>query len=567
MASRDSHVPIHGSEYVPLAGSSVIGPADPEEQITVTVVVRPRRAAPELHSDQTLADLLPRDRRHLTREEFEDRHGAHPDDLAQIESFARAHGFKVVEASAARHSVILRGKSGDFCKVFRVEMNQHDHERGRHRGMSGPIHIPKELAGAVETVLGLHDRPCALRHMPAPAPKKAPRAPFSTHDVADLYRFPRQASGKGQCIGVIELGGGYHRSDLESFFSSLKIPMPKITDVSADGTKNSPADLASLKKFVTALNSGKKNAIDAAMGGNSDSRALADLLLSTVETTMDIELVGAFAPGAEIVVYFASSSEQGIYHALTTALADKKHRPTVLSLSWGEPEPNWSPKHMALIDDVLKHLSTVGVTVCVSSGDNGTDNGSPHGKPSVNFPASSPNALGCGGTTLKVSGSKIEAEVVWNCVFDGMRGATGGGVSEKFQRPFWQQDFEVPHAASKQGGRGVPDVAGVADPHTGCRIVVGGVDCVSYGTSAVAPLWAALIARLNHAAGAHSGSGHLNSLLYKLAKQPREGGTFRPITDGENGAYRAGPGWNACTGLGSPVGERLLEALDRGKSG
>jgi kumamolisin len=561
MASRDSHVPIHGSEYVPVAGASIIAPADPHEEISVTIVVRPRRPAPELHSDETLADLLPRDRHHLSRKEFEAQHGAHADDLAQIEGFARAHGFEIVETSAARHSVMLRGKSGEFSKVFRVEMHQYDHEGGRHRGISGPIYIPRELAGSVETVLGLDDRPVALRHMPAPGVKKAVRAHFSPHDVAELYRFPKHATGEGQCIGVIELGGGYHRSDLASFFSSLQMAMPKITDVSADGTKNAPADLASLIKFVTAMNSGKKNAIDAAKGGKSGSSGLADQLLSTIETTMDVELVGAFAPGAEIVVYFASSSEQGVYHALTTALADKKHRPTVLSLSWGEQESSWSPKYMGLINDVLKNLSTVGVTVCVSSGDAGADNGSPDGKPSVNFPASSPNALGCGGTTLKASGNEIEAEVVWNSLFDGMRGATGGGVSEKFERPFWQQDFEVPRSSSKTGGRGVPDVAGVADPHTGCRIVVGGVDTISYGTSAVAPLWAALVARLNHATGARLGSGHLNSLLYKLAGQSNEKGTFRAITHGENGAYRAGPGWNACTGLGSPMGDRLLEAL------
>jgi len=287
------------------------------------------------------------------------------------------------------------------------------------------------------------------------------------------------------------------------------------------------------------------------------------LVRSTAESTMDIELVGAFAPGAHIVVYFAADTEQGIYHALSTALADKEHRPSVLSLSWGEPEPSLSPKYAVLIDDVLKYLANVGVTVCVSSGDFGAHNGLP-GKPSVNFPASSPYALGCGGTTLQVSGSKIDAEVVWNSVFDGMRGATGGGVSRVFPRPYWQHDFEVPRPPSKNGGRGVPDVAGVADPHTGCRIVVGGVESVSAGTSAVAPLWAALVARLNHAIGAPA--GYLNSLLYELARRPNGHQTFRPITRGENGAYHAGPRWNACTGLGSPLGDRLLEALDSSKS-
>ena len=559
MATRSSHAPIAGSEYISLTDATVVSPVDPHSIISVTIVIQPRQPAPELHSNVELAGRLPRERRHLSREEFETRHGAHPRDLAQVERFARAHGFEIVETSAARHCVVLRGKAGDFSKVFHVEMTEYDHERGPHRGITGAIHIPKTIAGIVDTVLGLHDRPCALRHSTGVVRKKAARTPFSPGDVTELYRFPRHADGKGQCIGVIELGGGYYRSDVESFFSSLKMPMPKITDVSVDGAKNAPADRAGLAAFMKEMNSGKRPA----KKSDSTSRRAMDLAMSTTETTMDIELVAAFAPGAHIVVYFAPNTEQGIYHALTTALADKKNRPSVLSLSWGEPEPNVSPKYAALINQVLKNLATVGVTVCVSSGDFGAHNGTP-GKPSVNFPASSPYALGCGGTTLKVSGNEIEKEVVWNCVFDGMHGATGGGVSQMFPRPPWQEDFDVPHPPSKAGGRGVPDVAGVADPHTGCRIVVGGIESVSAGTSAVAPLWAALVARLNHAVGANS--GYLNSLLYKIAKESKTKETFRPITHGENGAYRAGPGWNACTGLGTPLGDRLLEALGGNKA-
>jgi kumamolisin len=556
MASRDTHVRIEGSQYIPLAGAKVIAPADPDEQISVTIVVRPRRPAPDLHANRDLAGRLPRERQYLSREDFETHHGADPEELAQVEKFARAHGFEIVESSATRHCVVLRGAAGDFSKVFRVEMVQYQHERGKHRGIKGSIHVPKEIASVVETVLGLHDRPSAQRHLPATGVKRAPRAPFSPSDVAELYRFPRHANGAGQCIGVIELDGGYYKGDLEAFFSSLKMPVPKITDVHVDGAKNAPGDRASLATLMKALNGEKIS--------SAELRRVSGIAQSTAETTMDIELVGAFAPGAHIVVYFAPNSEQGIYHALTTALADKKNRPSVLSLSWGEPEPGVSRKYAELINGVLKDLANVGVTVCVSSGDFGADNRSPDGKPSVNFPASSPYALGCGGTTLKVSGSKIEAEVVWNCFFDGMHGATGGGVSRMFERPFWQQDFAVPHSPSKNGGRGVPDVSGVADPHTGCRILVGGVNSVSAGTSAVAPLWAALIARINHAIG--TPSGYLNPLLYTLAKRSKENDTFRPITHGDNGVYHAGPGWNACTGLGSPLTDRLLEALEGGKA-
>ena len=554
MLRSKRYVPLRGSGSVALPGAKFIGPADPQEIIAVTLVVRPRKKVPELHKDETLAALLPRERHYLSREEFTVDHGAHPDELVQVEQFARKHGFEIVETSPARHSVVLQGRCGAFSKAFHVKVLQYEHARGRHRGLKGPIHLPKELAPSVQSVLGLHNRPCALRHSMAIGTKKALRAPFSPSDVAELYRFPRNADGTGQCVGVIELGGGYHKRDLASFFSSLNLAVPRITDVAVRGVKNTPADYSLLQSFMTALNAGK----DPTEGANAESRRLLELAQSTAETTMDIELVGAFAPGAHIVVYFAPNNEQGIYEALTTALADTKHRPSILSLSWGEPEPTVSPKYAALIDGVLRSLANVGVTVCVSSGDAGAHNGMP-GKPSVNFPASSPYALSCGGTTLKVSGSEIETEVVWNSAFGHMRGATGGGVSRLFPCPYWQQTLDVPPPTSKQGGRGVPDVAAVADPHSGCRIVVGGVDSVSAGTSAAAPLWAALVARLNHALGAQS--GFLNSLLYRLAAHSREDGILRPIIHGENGVYHAGPGWNACTGLGSPLGDRILKAL------
>jgi kumamolisin len=559
MAARNRRGALHHSDYIAIPGAEQIGPADPDQQIQVTLIVRPRRPVPALHADRKLAALLPRERHHLSREEFEFNHGAHPDALAQVEKFARSYRFEIVETSTARHSVVLQGRAGDFSKAFRVEMLQYDHARGRHRGIRGPIRMPKELTKSVHSVLGLHDRPCALRHATATGVKKAPRPPLSVNDVAELYHFPRHANGKGQCIGVIELGGGHHRSDLEIFFSSLRLPVPQITDVSVGGAKNAPAEYAALQAFMAALNAGANPGRSASPG----SRRAAESAQSTAETTMDIELVGAFAPGAHIVVYFAPNNEQGIYQALTTALADKTHRPSILSLSWGEPEPNVSSKYAVLIDSVLRNLASVGVTVCVSSGDFGAHNGMP-GKPSVNFPASSAYALGCGGTTLRVSGSEIESEVAWNSVFYGTHGATGGGVSRMFPKPFWQRKLEVPRSSSKNGGRGVPDVAAVADPETGCGIVVGGVHSVSAGTSAVAPLWAGLVARLNHAIDAPC--GYLNSLLYRLATLPNADGILRPITDGENGVYHAGPGWNACTGLGSPHGDRLLEALDAGKS-
>src|SRR5579862_4411018 len=170
MASRSSHhshVPIQGSEYIPLEGAKALGPVDPLEHLTVTVVVRPRRPAPSLHDDPSLSTRLPRDRQYLSRDDFEARHGSHPDDLARIHRFAREHLLEVVETSPIRHAVVLQGTAADLSEAFHVEMVRYDHHRGAHRGLTGPIHVPKELAASISAVLGLHDRPAARRHAPA----------------------------------------------------------------------------------------------------------------------------------------------------------------------------------------------------------------------------------------------------------------------------------------------------------------------------------------------------------------------------------------------------------------
>jgi kumamolisin len=545
-----SHVPIHESGYVPLHGATVAGRPDRDAPIQVTVVVRRRSPAPDLHVDEAFAARLPHHRSHASSEAFAAAHGAHPDDLDRVERFARTCGLNVRQSLPAQRSAVLAGPCGAFAEAFAVEMVHYDHPRGRHRGITGLIHAPEELADVIEAVFGLDDRPCAWRHLATPGAAEVFAPPFRAKDLAELYRFPQHANGAGQCIGVIELGGGYHRSDLERFFSLSEIPPPDIIDVSVDDAVDSPAERAA----VAALMAFAKGE------GSHVALPPADLesAVCTIETTMDIELAAAFAPGARIVVYFAPNNEQGIFRALATALADQQHRPSVLSLSWGEPEPSLSAMYARTINDVLREAASLGVTVCVSSGDYGAPNRSPDYKPSVNFPASSPYALGCGGTTLEISGKAIAQETVWNSVINRRWGASGGGVSRLYERPPWQRDFAVPHPPTEQGGRGVPDVAGPADPRTGCRIVVGGVEGVSAGTSAVAPIWAALAARLNHALGARA--GYLNSLLYRLARQ--EQGLFRAVTQGDNRGYAAGPGWNACTGLGSPVGDRLLAALE-----
>jgi kumamolisin len=211
---------------------------------------------------------------------------------------------------------------------------------------------------------------------------------------------------------------------------------------------------------------------------------------------------------------------------------------------------------MLAMDSAFQDAAALGVTVCCASGDDGSGDRVNDGHAHVDFPASSPHVLACGGTRLEGSGATIEKEVVWN---EGTNnGATGGGVSDTFALPDWQSKAKVPPSANagKHVGRGVPDVSGDADPQTGYEVLVNGQSFVIGGTSAVAPLWAGLIALANQKLDTRL--GNVSPLLYKLSSKS---GAFHDISTGNNGAYKADAGWDACTGLGTPNGQKLISAL------
>jgi kumamolisin len=274
------------------------------------------------------------------------------------------------------------------------------------------------------------------------------------------------------------------------------------------------------------------------------------------EVMLDIEVAGAIAPAAAIAVYFAPNTDAGFIDAVTTAAHDTARRPSIISISWGGPESAWTAQAMTALDDAIAAAATMGVTVCVASGDNGSGDGVGDGSDHVDFPASSPHALGCGGTRLESASGAITAETVWN---DGAAGgAGGGGASSRFALPAWQSGLSTTNGAGARKAltmRGVPDVAGDADPQTGYSVRVDGKNLVIGGTSAVAPLWAGLIARVN--ANLKAPAGYINPLLYG------QGAAFNDITQGNNGDFAAAAGWDACTGLGSPKGREIQLALTR----
>jgi kumamolisin len=272
------------------------------------------------------------------------------------------------------------------------------------------------------------------------------------------------------------------------------------------------------------------------------------------EVMLDIEVAGAIAPACTIAVYFAPNTDAGFLDAITTAVHDPTNKPSVIAISWGGPESTWSQSSMTAFDAAFQDAAAMGITVCVASGDGGSSDGVADGANHVDFPSSSPHALACGGTSIQVTGGTLTAETVWN---DGARGgASGGGISTVFALPSWQEGLRATLTAGGTEAlsmRGVPDVSGDADPDTGYPVRVDGEDAVFGGTSAVAPIWAALIARINAAKG--SPVGFINATLYASAS------ALNDITSGNNGAFAASPGWDACTGLGSPNGTKVAALL------
>jgi len=512
-----------------MQGAQEIGPANPNETVDVTIRLRSRAGKKPIVNSEEFTKPIEK-RTVLSRKEFEQRHGADPESIARIESFAREHKLIVKEKSAARRTVILSGTVAAMSQAFGVTLKEYQHPGGKYRGRTGAVQLPAELHDIVEGVFGLDNRPQAKphfrrRHGQAGARAAAVSLSYTPVQVATFYDYPTDADGSGECIALVELGGGYNPADLSAYWGQLNLAKtPTVSAVSVGNGSNNPT--------------GDPNGPDG-------------------EVMLDIEVCGAIAPGAKIVAYFAENTDAGFLNAITTAIHDSTNNPSVLSISWGGPESSWTQQAMTSMDEAFQSAAAMGVTVCVAAGDDGSTDGANDGQNHVDFPSSSPNVLACGGTELVASGNTITNETVWNESANN-EGATGGGISDVFPLPSYQSGVGVPASANPGGrvGRGVPDVAGDADPSTGYVTRVDGQPDVIGGTSAVAPLWAGLIALINESIG--KPAGFINPLLYQDASA---GGIFNDITSGNNGAYSAGPGWDACTGLGSPVGNQIATAL------
>jgi kumamolisin len=504
-------VPLPGSDRRPVG--TRVGDVPKDEVMEISVILKPK--AP-IDASQAGGKVI-------TRAEFAARYGADAGAIEQVKAFAKEFNLTVTEVAPERRTVKLEGTAADMSKAFDVPFERYQIEGTHYRARTGAVHVPPEMAGSIEAVLGLDNRPHVKPHFRAhgshtPHPSAAKAVSYTPLQVARLYQFPTDVDGTGQTIGILELGGGYRPADLQAYFSSIGVKEPTVISVSVDKGKNAPTNA---------------NSADG-------------------EVLLDIEVAGAVAPGARIVVYFAPNTTNGFQDALSTAIHDATNKPSVVSISWGGPESSWTTQAMTALDAAAQDAAPLGVSICVAAGDSGSSDGVTDGKNHVDFPASSPHVAACGGTDLQGANGTISGETVWN---DGAQGgATGGGFSVQFPLPSWQASAGVKPPSA--GGRGVPDVAGDADPESGYQVLVDGKSMVIGGTSAVAPLWSGLIALLNQKLG--KPLGFLLPVLYGLGSSTK---AFHDITQGSNGAYSAGPGWDACTGLGTPNGTSLYDAL------
>ena len=514
-----------GSERSLPRRSQRVGLANPNETLTVSLRLRPRPGAPAL-PDLSANMHIPR----VSREDFAALYGTAQTDFDRAAEFAAAYGLEVIESVVARRTISVSGTVAQVEKAFQVQLGIYQAPSETFRSHEGPVFLPEDIADVVESVFGLENRPL-IQLRGRVLPDTPPAGTLTPPEVARLYDFPL-ISAAGQTIGIIEFGGGFQPADVEQYFADLSIALPSITTVLIDGATNNPSPFDPAAK-------------------------------DTIETNLDICIAGSAAPGAALVVYFAPLTYQGVIDAISTAVHDNINKPSVISISWGFlfEELNDAQDKTALdtVSSMFAEAALLGVTVLASSGDSGSDCGVGDGKAHVLYPASDPGVTAVGGTVF--SNVNVD-EFIENTWSDANTGITGGGVSDYFDKPVWQIAAGVPVSVNPGGrvGRGVPDVAAYVGPYY--LYLYGAYHGPYYGTSASAPLYAALIAlintRLGFGIGFINGNIGLRNGLYTPLSD-----AFSDIADGSsnssNGSpgYTADKGWDACTGLGSLRGNTI----------
>ncbi|MEM1322306.1 MAG: S53 family peptidase [Bacteroidota bacterium] len=492
-----------------------IGHPDPQQVLDLSIYLRPQQTNPQVQ--QKLSALIyqaPHERTYLNRKELAANFGASTEDMNALTQYFEGCSIKVVKKDDLAKMIALKGSVSNFEKAFNITLSVFQGpNQMTYLAYQGSLYLPAILQPMVTRVTGLVEPMKTEYRLPTRNTQAeadgatAAIGGYSPTEVAQAYNFPEKLTGKGQCIGIIELGGKAKESDFKAFFKKNGIKEPKIVTVG--------------QPLSTKVN-----------------------LLNNTEVTMDVQVAGAIAPNATLVIYYANT----IVDAMKLVISDDKNKPTVVSCSWAGPESNYNSMQVAEMSQLFYEAALLGITVIAASGDHGAYFSSK--TPNVALPSSHPYVIGSGGTIIDINDGKISSEVVWNEY--GGQVASGGGFSSLFQQPYYQRAAVAAYPYQKGSTRGVPDVAADAGMKSGYQVIFNGKEEVIGGTSASTPVWAALIALLNEGLGYNL--GFANAMLYEFA-----GRGFRQIVSGNNNYYQAAKYWNPCTGLGSPDGQALLD--------
>ncbi|MDI5967101.1 S53 family peptidase [Streptomyces sp. SL13] len=470
------------------------------KHLNIAVSLAPRNAAGLATFVGQVSDPHSADYGHyLTKAQFQARFGRTDSEVKQVKDYLRSQGLTVGTVHSGNLLIDAGGTAAQLEKAFSTKLGTYkDAATGRsfYANTSAPT-LPSSIASIVSDVSGLNNR-SVLHHTAATSvrPHNGPGGGYTPAQIKGGYNVPSSDTGSGQTVGLVEFDG-FQASNISTYVKNYSLGSPAPTVSKVDG----------------------------------GSGALGD---GQVEVELDIEMINAVAPKANVKVFEAPNTDAGetdMYQAIVDAGVK------TTSSSWGEAETERTASNMEAVDAIVQEGASEGLGLYAAAGDDGSDDAGDGGQ-SVDYPASDPYVTGVGGTRLTVtSGNAWSKETAWS---DG-----GGGVSEQFSLPSYQSGVEKSQGG---GNRQVPDVAALADTTPGVSIYSQGEWTLVGGTSAAAPEWAAFGADYNQQATAAGAPdlGFANPALYAA-----NGTGFHDITSGSNGAFSAGSGWDFVTGWGS----------------
>lgn len=512
---------LSGNTPAAVSNSTLNKHANPEDRLTIVVGLQLRNVD-ELN--KLLAEQAnpasPQYRRFITPDQFAQRYSPAHADVDQVVAFLGKNGIRVIAVTPNRTLIQAEGTVSQLEAAFGVTINEYTWTspagvKKTYFSNAQDPSVPSNLAGIVQSVIGLNtfaEFESMMRRSPQPAPK-AFVSGYTPQDLAQVYNYPNAnnknatttLSGKGVKIAVAT-AENYDQKDMDEYYKQFGIKRTgQVVNIYVGGNPN------------------KVNG----------------------ETTLDLQMVAGQAPGADILMYMGNDPKFTTFTLVFNQIVTD-NKADIMSVSWGLCEDGTGKAQMLTEQAIFKQGAAQGIAMFAAAGDDGAYD-CPTKKPmlSVDYPSSDPYITAVGGTTLYASGGKRTSEGAWT--------GGGGGISAYHKRPTWNNGNGVPAGDMRMSS----DVSLVSDPWTGYAIYVEGQWGEVGGTSAAAPMWAALWALSVENAGGRLGLA--NETIYRMGNSADYGKLFYDVTSGNNGdhrgpGYNTGPNWDHPTGWGAPDG-------------